>query len=63
MSEYTSEFLQKVIEESKRLESYATQADESQMKSIADFQRAYEVRRIHLLSTDMYYVVVSDLLR
>lgn len=43
IAEYTNGFLQKLLEESKSLENYAVQADENQMKSIADFQKAYEV--------------------
>ncbi|KAK9194126.1 hypothetical protein WN944_004828 [Citrus x changshan-huyou] len=42
IAEYTNGFLQKLLEESKSLENYAVQADENQMKSIADFQKAYE---------------------
>ncbi|XP_044489949.1 kinesin-like protein KIN-5C [Mangifera indica] len=42
ISEYSSGFIQKLLEESKSLENYAVQADEVQIKSIADFQKAYE---------------------
>ena len=35
--------MDKLLEESKRLESFASLADEKQMKSIADFKKAYEV--------------------
>ncbi|KAJ0028790.1 hypothetical protein Pint_36047 [Pistacia integerrima] len=42
ISEYTNGFIQNLLEESKRLENYAVKADEIQMKSIADFQKAYE---------------------
>ncbi|GAY33075.1 hypothetical protein CUMW_005500 [Citrus unshiu] len=42
IAEHTNGFLQKLLEESKSLENYAVQADENQMKSIADFQKAYE---------------------
>ncbi len=43
ISNYTQGVLQNLLEESKRLENYAMQADEIQMKSIAEFQKAYEV--------------------
>lgn len=43
ISGYTQEFVDKLLEESKRLESFASLADEKQMKSIADFRKAYEV--------------------
>ncbi|KAJ4705284.1 Kinesin-like protein [Melia azedarach] len=42
ISEYTNEFVQKLIEESKSLDNHVAQADETQMKGIADFQKAYE---------------------
>lgn len=42
ISNYTQGVLQKLVEESTRLENYALQADEVQMKSIAEFQKAYE---------------------
>ncbi|XP_059646666.1 kinesin-like protein KIN-5C [Cornus florida] len=42
ISEFIHGFLQKILEESRRLESHATQVDEIQMKSIAEFQKAYE---------------------
>ena len=43
ISNYTQRVLQKLVEESTRLENYALEADEVQMKSIAEFQKAYEV--------------------
>ncbi|KAI3434029.1 Kinesin motor domain-containing protein [Psidium guajava] len=42
ISEYTNGLLGKLIEESKNLECHATQIEEIQMKSIAEFQKAYE---------------------
>ncbi|KAG2686633.1 hypothetical protein I3843_09G015600 [Carya illinoinensis] len=42
ISDYTHGFLQKLLEESKRLEHYAVHADETQVRSIAEFQKAYE---------------------
>ncbi|XP_030926949.1 kinesin-like protein KIN-5C [Quercus lobata] len=42
ISNYTQGVLQKLVEESTRLENYALEADEVQMKSIAEFQKAYE---------------------
>ncbi|GLT62689.1 hypothetical protein SLA2020_353070 [Shorea laevis] len=42
ISEYTSEALRKILEESTKLQNHATQASEVQMKSIASFQKTYE---------------------
>ncbi|XP_039042177.1 LOW QUALITY PROTEIN: kinesin-like protein KIN-5C [Hibiscus syriacus] len=42
ISDYTSEILDKLSEESVRVQNHAVQADEVQMKSIASFQKAYE---------------------
>ncbi|XP_039030627.1 kinesin-like protein KIN-5C [Hibiscus syriacus] len=42
ISDYTSEILDKLSEESVRVQNHAVQADEVQMKSIANFQKAYE---------------------
>ncbi|KAI6674070.1 hypothetical protein NL676_001976 [Syzygium grande] len=42
ISEYTNGFLGKLIEESKNLEGHAAHIEEIQMKSIAEFQKAYE---------------------
>ncbi|GMI71067.1 hypothetical protein like AT2G36200 [Hibiscus trionum] len=42
ISDYTSEILDKLSEESVRVQNHAMQADEVQMKSIASFQKAYE---------------------
>lgn len=39
-----SGFLHKLLEQFKMLENHAVQADAVQMKNIADFQKAYEVR-------------------
>lgn len=46
ISEYTNGFLGKLIEESKNLEGHAAHIEEIQMKSIAEFQKAYEVREL-----------------
>lgn len=43
MSEYTNGYLHKLLEESKKLENHAAQANEIQMQSLADFQKSYEV--------------------
>lgn len=43
ISEYIEEFLSKLTEESKRLGNHAAEAEEIQMKSIAEFQKVYEV--------------------
>ncbi|KAG2682990.1 hypothetical protein I3843_10G011500 [Carya illinoinensis] len=42
ISDFSQGFLQKLLEESKRLENYAVQADEIHVRSIAEFQKAYE---------------------
>ncbi|KAH6837815.1 P-loop containing nucleoside triphosphate hydrolases superfamily protein [Perilla frutescens var. hirtella] len=39
-------YLDKILEESKRLECHATQVDEIQMKSIAEFRKSYEEQSI-----------------
>lgn len=44
MSKFTHGLLQKLSEESSRLEKHATQADDVQMKSITEFQKAFEVQ-------------------
>ena len=43
ISEFTHGFLQKLIEESRELQSHAIQVDEIQTTSILEFQKAYEV--------------------
>ncbi|KAK7244878.1 hypothetical protein RIF29_39707 [Crotalaria pallida] len=42
ISEQSQEFVDKLFEESKKLEDFASQADHKQIKSIADFKQAYE---------------------
>ncbi|XP_061353443.1 kinesin-like protein KIN-5C [Gastrolobium bilobum] len=42
ISEYTHEFVEKLLEEEKRLENFASEADEIQTKSIREFKKAYE---------------------
>ncbi|KAK2400964.1 Kinesin-like protein KIN-5C [Trifolium repens] len=42
LSECTHEFEDKLLKEVKRLENFASAADEMQMKSIAEFKKAYE---------------------
>ncbi|XP_047162874.1 kinesin-like protein KIN-5C isoform X2 [Vigna umbellata] len=42
ISERSQEFVDKLFEESKKLEDYASQADQVQMKSIDEFKKAYE---------------------
>ncbi|XP_034695034.1 kinesin-like protein KIN-5C [Vitis riparia] len=42
ISEFTHGFLHNLLEESRKLENHATIAEETQMKSIAEFQKAYE---------------------
>ncbi|XP_015581587.2 kinesin-like protein KIN-5C [Ricinus communis] len=42
ISDYMNGFLQKLLEQSKWLQNHGAHADETQLKSIADFQKAYE---------------------
>ncbi|KAL2345244.1 hypothetical protein Fmac_006529 [Flemingia macrophylla] len=42
ISERSQEFVDKLFEESRKLEDFASQADQVQMKSIDDFKKAYE---------------------
>ncbi|WCJ34284.1 Kinesin-like protein KIN-5C [Euphorbia peplus] len=42
VSDYMNGFLERLTEQSKELQNHATQADEVQLKSISDFQKAYE---------------------
>lgn len=42
VSKYTDGLLHKLLEESKKVEKYATESNEVQMRSIADFQKTYE---------------------
>ncbi|OIW11363.1 hypothetical protein TanjilG_19619 [Lupinus angustifolius] len=42
ISERSQEFVDKLFEESKKLEDFASEADHKQMKSIAEFKQAYE---------------------
>ncbi|ESW34914.1 hypothetical protein PHAVU_001G191500 [Phaseolus vulgaris] len=46
ISERSQEFVDKLFEESKKLEDYASQADQVQMKSIDEFKKAYEEQSI-----------------
>lgn len=48
MFEYTSTFFQKLMTESKNAESRAAEANDSQINSIIDFQKTYEVMILHL---------------
>lgn len=43
ISEFTHEFEDTILKEAKSLENFASAADEMQMKSIAEFKKAYEV--------------------
>lgn len=49
ISEYSQGFLHKLLEESKRLEDHVNVVNDLKMKSIADFQKAYEVRCMNFL--------------
>lgn len=43
ISERSEELVEKLFEESKKLEEFASQADQVQMESIDEFKKAYEV--------------------
>ena len=43
ISDRSQEFVDKLFEESKKLEDYASQADQMQLTSIDEFKKAYEV--------------------
>lgn len=43
ISEFTHEFEDTILKEAKSLENFTSAADEMQMKSIAEFKKAYEV--------------------
>ncbi|CAN0879482.1 Kinesin-like protein KIN-5C [Linum grandiflorum] len=42
ISDYTDEFFGKLMDQSKTIQNHVTQADNTQMSNIADFQKAYE---------------------
>ena len=49
MSEYSEGFLGSLFEERKRLESHVSEVNEIKMRTIAEFQKAYEVSYYSLL--------------
>lgn len=59
ISEYSQGFLHKLLQESKILEDHVTTVNDFKMKSIDEFQKAYEVRCIQFLLED-YIFKVSD---
>ncbi|GAV82946.1 Kinesin domain-containing protein [Cephalotus follicularis] len=66
ISNYTDEFLKKLLEESRTLQTHATQTDEIQMKSIAEFKKAYEEQSksdAEKLIADMTSLVSNHILR
>ncbi|KAK8553977.1 hypothetical protein V6N13_072899 [Hibiscus sabdariffa] len=66
ISDYTSEILDKLSEESVRVRNHAVQADEVQMKRIASFQKAYEEEsksEAEKLIADMTNLVYSHVRR
>ncbi|CAK9323030.1 unnamed protein product [Citrullus colocynthis] len=66
ISEYIEEFLSKLTEESKRLGNHAAEAEEIQMKSIAEFQKVYEEQSrsdTEKLIADMTNLVSSHIRR
>ncbi|KAF8397922.1 hypothetical protein HHK36_016848 [Tetracentron sinense] len=66
ISEFTLGLLHKLGKESRRLESHASQADEVQKKSIAEFQKAYEEQsksEAEKLITDMMNLVSKHIHR
>lgn len=62
ISERSQEFVDKLFEESKKLEDYASQADQVQMKSIDEFKKAYEVLTLHqqVLFERWFWLLTSD---
>ncbi|XP_038688235.1 kinesin-like protein KIN-5C isoform X1 [Tripterygium wilfordii] len=66
ITDYTNKFLGELYEESKRLENHTAQAGEVQMKSITDFQKAYEEKskyEAEKLIADMTNLVSSHIQR
>ena len=59
MSEYTSTFFQKLMQESKNAENRAAEANDSQINSIIDFQKTYEVIILHLFQFRVKHVFLS----
>ena len=60
MSEYTSTFFQKLMQESKNAENRAAEANDNQINSIIDFQKTYEViMLLHLFSAHAKHVCLS----
>lgn len=62
ISEYIEEFLSKLTEESKGLGNHAAEAEEIQMKSIAEFQKVYEVWHTFLNARTGQRRIAFDLL-
>lgn len=54
ISDYTQGLLENLLDESKRLENHAMRTDEIQMRSIAEFQKAYEVVQKRILLHNIY---------
>ncbi|KAI4348947.1 hypothetical protein L6164_009607 [Bauhinia variegata] len=66
ISESTQEFVDKISEVSERLENFASHAEEMQMKSIAEFKKAYEEQSrsdTEKLIADMTSLVSSHISR
>lgn len=55
ISDYTQGLLENLLDESKRLENHAMRTDEIQMRSIAEFQKAYEVVKKGFYCTTYIY--------
>lgn len=55
ISDYTQGLLENLLDESKRLENHAMRADEIQMRSIAEFQKAYEVGKTNDFTAQIFY--------
>ncbi|XP_057425345.1 kinesin-like protein KIN-5C [Lotus japonicus] len=66
ISDCTHEFVDNLLEEAKRLENFASEADEMQMKSITEFKKAYEEQsrsEAEKLIADMTSLVSSHIRR
>ncbi|KAE8098577.1 hypothetical protein FH972_016630 [Carpinus fangiana] len=66
ISDYTQGLLENLLDESKRLENHAMRTDEIQMRSIAEFQKAYEEQsksEAEKLIADVTNLVSNHILR
>jgi hypothetical protein len=62
ISDYTQGLLENLLDESKRLENHAMRTDEIQMRSIAEFLKAYEVVKKRFYCTIYFFFGETSLL-